>query len=127
MDDFKPIVRFCVVSDMHYKDADCVEKKRFEKGMEYLYKYADSCEYKNVDALYVVGDFANRGEESQMRLFKESLDKCVRKDTLVNLSMASHEYMCDGEDGARARFDRIFNQKPDTHRVINGFHFISGL
>lgn len=125
MDDFKPIVRFCVVSDMHYKDADCVEKKRFEKGMEYLYKYADSCEYKNVDALYVVGDFANRGEESQMRLFKESLDKCVRKDTLVNLSMASHEYMCDGEDGARARFDRIFNQKPDTHRVINGFHFIS--
>ena len=37
MEDFKPIVRFCVTSDMHYKDADCVEKKRFEKGATVLF------------------------------------------------------------------------------------------
>lgn len=125
MNDFKPVIRFCVVSDLHYKDADCVEKKRFEKGMEYLYKYADSQDYKPVDALYVVGDFATRGEREQMLLFKESLDKTIRPGTLINLSMASHEYMCDGEEGARARFAEIFEQDADTHRVINGFHFIS--
>lgn len=123
--DFSPILRFAVVSDIHYKAGQMTEVERFERGMDFLYSYASSCEYKAVDALYVVGDFANRGEEPEMLQFKASLEKVIDRNTVVNLSMASHEFMSAGEEGAHEKFARIFGQTPDTHRVINGFHFIS--
>ena len=114
-------------SDLHYSDDPaCIEKKRFEEGLHQLYAYADSQEYKAVDAIYIVGDFCQNGSLQQMKLVKESLKKGVRKGTLVNLCLASHEYFGTGrEKGARRRFDKIFAQPADTHYVINGFHFIS--
>ena len=61
-----------------------------------------------------------------MRRVKESLDAGVRPGTVVNLSMASHDYKGpEGEEGARQRFAELFDQPADTHRVIKGFHFIS--
>ncbi len=122
----KVVLRFMVCSDLHYRDPDCVEKKRFEEGLRQLYAYADGEEYSRVDAVYIVGDFATSGTMEQMRLVKESLDACLRPETLVNLCLASHEYHGpDGEAGARRRFDEVFAQPADTHWVIQGFHFIS--
>lgn len=123
----KTVLRFMACSDLHYKDdPECKEKKRFEAGLRQLYAYAEKQEYKNVDAVYIVGDFATSGSQNQMEMVKESLDRGIRPGTLVNLALASHEYWAeDGEDGARARFTALFGQDPDTHRVINGFHFIS--
>ena len=120
------VLRFMACSDLHYRDADCVEKTRFEEGLRQLYAYADAQPYTAVDAIYVVGDFATGGTYEQMKLVKESLECGVRPETVVNLCMASHEYMGpDREAGARERFDEIFAQPADTHRVIKGFHFIS--
>jgi hypothetical protein len=122
----KVVLRFMACSDLHYKDADCVEKERFEEGLRQLYAYADSQEYSAVDAVYVVGDFANLGTREQMELVKESLDKGIRPGTVVNLCMSSHEYFGEqGEEGARKQFDEIFKQPADTHLVIKGYHFIS--
>lgn len=113
-------------SDLHIKDNDdCVEKARFENGLRQLYAYADSQDYKAVDAIYIDGDFATSGSLLQMKSVKESLDKIVRKNTKVILTMGSHEYFGEnGEEGGRARFAEVFGQDPDTHEVINGFHFI---
>ena len=122
----KTVLRFMACSDLHYGGPACVTKKRFEEGLRQLYAYADKQEYPYVDAVYIVGDFTEDGEEEQMRLVKESLDYGLRPETVVNLSMASHEYHePHGESGARRQFDEIFRQPADTHRVIRGFHFIS--
>ncbi|MCQ2433147.1 MAG: metallophosphoesterase [Clostridia bacterium] len=121
------IMRFMACSDLHYKDEqDCVEKKRFEEGLRQLYAYADSQPYKNVDAVYIVGDFATSGSMVQMESVKESLDRGIRPGTVVTLNLASHEWFGEGgEKGGRERFAKVFAQDADTHLVIGGFHFVS--
>ena len=124
---FKPVLRFMACSDIHYKDEDSIERERMKKALEMAYREADADEmYKGLDALYVVGDFANSGTEEQMRAFKKTLDEGVRPGTEVVLTMASHEFKgSSDEEGAHVRFAEIFRMPPDDHRVIKGFHFIS--
>ena len=121
---FKPVLRFTVVSDIHYKDTDSVERERMKKAVETSYALSEKEEYSKLDALYVVGDFATSGTEEQMLAFKNTLDETLKDGTKVTLSLASHEFFA-GEDIALERFKRIFSQSPDSHEVINGYHFIS--
>ncbi len=122
----KTVLRFIACSDLHFKVDVATEPERFKKGMQLAYAYADTQEYKGIDALYVVGDFANSGSEGEMLLMKRYADAYVRPETQIAYMMASHEYFSlDKEEGAHKRFKKIFSQEPDQHRVINGFHFIS--
>ena len=125
--DFTPVLRFMVVSDIHYHDEPRVENERFEKAVKIAYRLSEAENYKNLDAIYIVGDFATSGSEKQMLAIKKTLDDNVKPGTQVCLTMASHEFSRDngGEEGALERFARIFNMPPDDHRIINGFHFIS--
>ena len=123
---FKPVLRFLVVSDVHYRDEHSVERERMELAIRTAYGLSEAEEYSKLDALYVVGDFATSGSKTQMLAFKETLDKNLKDETEVTLSMASHEFHGDGgEAGALERFAEVFNEEPDTHKVINGYHFIS--
>lgn len=123
--DFKPVLRFLVVSDVHYGDEREAEYERMEKAIRTAYELSGEAEYSKLDALYVVGDFSKNGSEKQMLAFKQTLDENLREGTEVAVSLASHEYMTDGEASALERFGRIFGMEPDTHKVINGYHFIS--
>lgn len=122
---FEPVFRIAVMSDIHYKTDVPDEPERFKRGMELAYDFAERSAYKNLDALYVVGDFANRGQEDEMTLFKKSLDECVLPGTETALMLASHEFMCEGVEAAYEKLGRIFGKAPDEHKVINGFHCIS--
>ncbi len=122
----KTVLRFIACSDLHFKTDVAAEPQRFEKGMRLAYEYAETQDYKGLDALYVIGDFANRGSEEEMLLMKQYEEKCVSPGTKTVYMMASHEYFSpDKEEGAHLRFARIFNQAPDLHLVIGGYHFIS--
>ena len=123
--EFKPVLRFLVVSDVHYADNREKEHERMEKALKTAYELSEKEEYSKLDALYVVGDFSKRGTEAQMLGFKKTLDDFVKEETDVTVSLASHEYMTDGEEAALERFSRIFNMEYDSHKVINGYHFIS--
>jgi hypothetical protein len=126
--DFLPILRFAVMSDIHYKDEHTIERERFASAMKAAYSISEGSDtYKNLDALFIVGDFANRGSEIQMQAFKKSLDDNIRERTDVTVSVASHEFNAEngGEAAALERLGRIFGMEPDVHKVINGFHFIS--
>ncbi len=124
--DFKPALRFMVVSDIHYKDEPCVEEERMAKALQIAYRLSEESEsYKKLDAVYAVGDFANSGSETQMRKFKATLDKYCKEETQYCLMMASHEYHGGGVEKAHELFNEIFDMPVDNHRVINGFHFIS--
>ena len=124
--DFKPALRFMVVSDVHYTDEPCVEEERMAKALQIAYRLSEESEsYKKLDAIYAVGDFANSGTETQMRKFKATLDKYCKEETQYCLMMASHEYHGGGVEKAHELFKEIFDMPVDNHRVINGFHFIS--
>lgn len=124
--DFKPVLRFLVVSDVHYADeADCVERKRMSQALKTAYELSEKEDYSKLDALYVVGDFTKRGSETQMLSFKQTLDEYIKDKTDVTISLASHEFFHDGEEKALENFKRIFDMEPDTHKIINGYHFIS--
>lgn len=122
---FEPVFRIAVMSDIHYKVGADTEPERFAKGMKEAYAFAENSSYKNIDALYVVGDFANRGQEDEMQMFKASLDSCVKKETETVLMLASHEFMSAGPEAAYEKLGRIFDKKADEHKIINGFHCIS--
>ena len=125
MEQFNPKVRFLVVSDIHYQDHHTIQRDYFERGLELAYEYAEGASYKNLDALFVVGDLANTGTEVQMQAFSDSLQKCVKPETDVTLSIAKHEYHSEGEAAAHEKFARIFKMPADAHKVIKDFHFIS--
>lgn len=121
---FDTKLRFIVTSDIHYKVENDVEKDRFEKGMKFAYDYAESCDYKDIDAFFAVGDFANCGSESEMLKFKASLDKVISDKTKKVLMLASHEFHSDdGQVGAYKRLKEIFNQEGDNYFELKGCPF----
>ena len=122
----KTVLRFIAMSDLHFKVDEATEPERFKAGMKMAYDYAASQDHNTIDALYIVGDFANRGSEGEMRLVKQYADENVRQETEITYMLASHEFFSpDKEDGAIARLQSIFGQEPDLHKVIGGYHFIS--
>ncbi len=123
---FSPVLRFAVMSDIHIDDEDCIEEQRLEKALRDLKRICgDDSRYDGFDALVIVGDFASRGTAIQMNKVKKILDSELPSDKRLIMTMASHEFMSDGEENALKRFDEIFSLTPDTHAVINGFHFIA--
>lgn len=124
---FIPKIRFMAVSDIHIKDEPSVERERFAKAINCAYKIAENSDtYKNLDALVIVGDFANNGSLIQMQAAKKIIDENVKDGTQVIASIASHEYHTEGgPEVATARLKQVFGCEPDNHVVINGFHFIS--
>jgi len=124
--DFRPILRFAAMSDIHYRNEHTPERDRFELALKTLYNYSDTSEYyHNLDAICIVGDFADSGTEIEMRELKKSLDKYIRPETELIISYASHEFSDSGMDGATEKLKRIFGKEPDVNKKINGFHFIS--
>lgn len=122
---FLPKLRFIVTSDIHYKVDSEIEKERFESGMQMAYDYADNSEYKHIDAFFAVGDFVNSGSEGEMLKFKDSLEKVIRDETKITLTLASHEFhSTDGQQGAYKRLKEIFNQDGDNYFELNGCPFI---
>ena len=122
---FEPVLRFMVVSDVHYKDEHTVERDRMQQAIRTAYALSEKESYNKLDALYVVGDFANSGTRAQMLAFKDTLDSNLKPGTDYTLSLASHEFGSEGEEAALQKFAEIFGAEPDSHKVINGYHFIS--
>ncbi len=121
---FNAKLRFIVTSDIHYKVDTDIEKERFEKGIKKAYEYASGESYKDIDAFFAVGDFANRGQADEMLKFKKSLDAVIRPETKVTLMLASHEFMSEGQEAAREKLLDIFGLEPDNHFEIKGCNFI---
>ncbi len=119
------VLRFAVMSDTHYNEKHPFLRERFEKALKTVYGYAEGEEYKNLDALYVVGDFTDLGLPEQFRMFKEDCDKFVKPETKLVVTLANHELHYNSEELAMETFKELFKMAPDRHEVIGGYHFIS--
>lgn len=123
---FKPILRFAVTSDVHYSEQNPYIRERFKKTIANLYEYSSNQEYKNLDAIYVDGDFIDRSQKIEFQMFKEDCDAVVKEDTLLAITLANHElHYGESEQEALGFFNEIFKMPVDRHEVINGYHFIS--
>lgn len=125
--EFKPCLRAMIVSDIHIKDEHSVERERFEKAIRDAYSIARSNPYyQKLDVLGMVGDFADGGTPTQFKAARDIVDANVDlNETKVIASIASHEFMHDGVEAGYKNFREIFGGEPDTHEVVNGFHFVS--
>lgn len=126
---FIPSLRFAVMSDLHVKEDERLEEERFHAALKYAYSIARSSDdYKKLDAIVIVGDFANHGTEIEMTKVRDALNANVDRDeTDVIMSFASHESgsSVEGNAAAAEKMKRILDQDSDQHKVINGFHFVS--
>ena len=144
-DDFTPVLRFAVCSDVHLSDGSvdredatpeeiAAARERAENNTKHfrslftdLYAYADAEEYKNVDALLVVGDFTDAGGEEQYAIFNGVVNEGIRPGTKLLTVMGNHEFIRyrdeDASVGAEV-YRRLMDRETDTHEVIGGYHFI---
>lgn len=127
-DDFTPVVRFAVCSDVHLNgDENQQEVARFRKLFDTVYDYSETQEYKNFDAVVLVGDIATTGYPVEYEMAKKVLNEKVREGTKVLTCCGNHEYIAyrdvDASEGTRV-FEQEMEREDCEHAVINGYHFI---
>ncbi len=126
---FKPILRFAVMSDLHYSEEHAFVRDRFKNTMRFIYDYCERSEYKALDALYAIGDFTDLGYREQMQMFKDDTVTAVKDSTKLIVTTANHElhYLPEPLDytDAQGYFSEIFDMPFDQHLVMNGYHLIS--
>lgn len=127
-DDFTPVVRFAVCSDVHLDgDPEAAEAQRLAKLFQVTYDYASTQEYKNFDAICVAGDMTDQGKAEQYDLFNSIVSENIKDETQLLVCMGNHEFI-DYRDVDASKGTRMFEEKighdDDTSTVINGYHFI---
>lgn len=116
---FKPLdrnidLRFLVISDIHIAKDKIVEKNRIKYILKTMYRLDP-----NINAIVIVGDLTDSGEEDQYREVAEILKKYKKEETLLVTSMGNHE------GNTKERFVSIIEKNPRDDKVINGYHFIT--
>ena len=124
-DDFTPVVRFTVTSDVHLKDAGG-EAEAYRLGLMIDSSYAiaeGSGSYKNLDAVAFAGDLTDRGSPYTLQMFRDICGAHLRGETQNLTVMGNHEFGYDKENTI-ANWQSIVEIPYRFHKVINGFHFI---
>ncbi len=125
-EDFTPILRFVVASDVHVEDSGSdVEERRLKELFEYAYAYSDDHEgYDGLDGVFIVGDFSNRGTPYSMQKFFDIANGNLREGTTLRVSLGNHEYYADASSTIPNFLSISGYDSPNSHLVIDGYHFI---
>ena len=125
-DDFTPILRFVVASDVHVGDSGSeAEEQRLKELFEYAYAYSDNHDrYDGLDGVFIVGDFSERGTPYSMRKFFDIANGNLRDDTTLRVSLGNHEYYADAPSTIPNFLSVSGYDSPNSHLVIDGYHFI---
>ena len=119
--DFVPTLRFIASHRHSYKGSGHRRKERLLDMFRYSYAYADSQEYKSIDAVVFSGDVTDHGTAKQLTRFRNAVESSIREETQFICSMGNHEFF----NGSQSIFERVIQQDADQHNIINGFHFIT--
>ncbi len=116
------LLRCCVMSDVHFNGSEnAAEVARFRRAMQFMYEYSAQQPYANFDALVVVGDMSNHGNEAELELFKKTMDEETKPGTRTLLCMGNHEFY----GGNQAFWRQKFGVEPNARYDVNGFQFIA--
>lgn len=103
-------VSFGVVSDTHVTAAKATEQQRLAKAFQF---YSDA----GVDTMVVDGDLTDNGAKSEYDTWQAIKDENLKIPLIA--SMGNHE------NNSADRFTAATGNKPNDHKVINGYHFIT--
>ena len=123
---FEPVLRFAVASDVHVDDQDSQqEEERLAKLFETAYAYAESQNgYKNLDGVFIAGDFSNRGTPSSMEKFFSIVEENLRDGTEFRTILGNHEYYYNKSNTVKDFLRVSGYESADAHLVINGYHVL---
>jgi len=123
-ENFTPVVRFTVTSDVHLKDSGGeAESTRLGLMIRSSYAIAESSSYNKLDAVAFSGDLTDSGTPTQLGQFKTICDANL-KGTTQNLAViGNHEFSYD-KANTLANFESIVGLPYRYNKVINGVHFI---
>ena len=125
-DDFVPVLRFAIASDVHVADNGSeVEEKRLASLFDIAYNYSrnNNTRYKKLDGVIFAGDFTNLGTLYSMQKFKDIVDNKIKPETKLVVSLGNHEFYSDASM-AESRYKTVFKNEVDEHFILSGFHFI---
>lgn len=127
-EDFTPVLRFIACSDVHLDgNEEQPNAIRLANLIKDMYKYSELQDYKTVDALMVVGDFAGGGAESEYAMFNKIIEDNIRPQTQVLTVLGNHEFIEYRDYDPTIGYDvykKMISEDVDTDIVINGYHFI---
>lgn len=126
-DEFTPILRFVVASDVHYADAVTVQDEKFEAMLNGAYAYADGHgKYTALDGAFIVGDIAHRGTATSLNRFFTDFYRWTREGTEAQAVLGNHEF--SPQENRPYTVSRYLAasgyETADRHIVISGYHFI---
>ena len=120
-EDFTPVLRFAVASDIHIGVGDDARNPRLGQLFDTAYAYADaSSAYKGLDAVVLVGDITDSGKQEEYDILNGIINSHIRADTKLIPVMGNHDLGNTGAEGYLANLGKTL----DVHEVISGFHFI---
>ncbi len=128
-DNFKPVVRFTVASDVHLKPVGTenreIEFNRFVDMIKSSYEIAESDKsgYNKLDGIMIAGDFTDKGDYATMAEYKAICDENMKDETKLMTVIGNHDFKTY-TIGTQFVFRKIFGESDNFHYVINGFHFI---
>lgn len=128
-EDFTPVLRFAVCSDIHLDGKeDQKNAVRFKEMFNECYKYsANHSKYNNLDAVMVCGDMTEWGREIEYKMYEKVVSENLRDGTTMLECMGNHEFIEEREtEGINAFYNyrKYVNEETEIHTVINGYHFI---
>lgn len=120
--EFVPVFRFAVASDVHVKDAsEPRNADRFAKLFQTAYRYADAHPtYQALDAVLLAGDIVNNGADEEYDELNRVVRENLRDGTQFITIMGNHEFRVGGHEG----YMRNMQDTLDKHIVVKGFHII---
>ena len=127
-DDFSPVLRFAICSDVHLNGEEGTdEAKKLDDMFKDTYKYAESSSYDKLDAVIVAGDFATSGKPVEYAQFNKIVNNNIKDGTQLLTCLGNHEFISYRDDNPSVAYDvykECQNENVDTHVVINGYHII---
>ena len=128
-DNFTPVLRFIVCSDIHLDGDDETQETavRFRNLFTDMYAYSENSDYSNLDAILVAGDFTSGGATNEYELFNSIVAANKKDSTQLLTVLGNHEFIDYRDVDATVGYDvykTYINENVDTDTVINGYHFI---
>ena len=144
---FVPVLRFAVTSDVHIRSNDPKKSAQdyqshaiLEHFCQSVYAYSDSQKYKNLDAVFFVGDITQTGYDDEFEDFFQIVNQYAREETEVRAVLGNHEFRATRYDDGTNKDDRYSKtsvaatfekykeygdyEEVNAHLIIGGYHFL---
>jgi Icc-related predicted phosphoesterase len=118
-----------ILSDSHIN----LSKKKEKNYSNNLLKAFKTLKENNINVIIFAGDITENGKKEEYKEFKKiynsiySSEENKKEKPILNLIMGNHEYYSFPYIPSllQKRFTDILKEKPFSHKIINGYHFIN--